>query len=377
MIVGIDAVNLFSGGGLTHLKNIITHFNPNNHKIEKIIVWAKNDVLEFLEDQDWLDKRTNININGGLISRYKWILLNSKKEFIEHCDILFSPGGLYFGGFRPYITMSRNMLLFDDKERKRLSLVLRYKLLLSKYFQIKSIQNAAGTIFISKYAERVISEKLSLDKGKYIRIYHGISDEKKLSDKNRSFSSFDTNHPINVLYVSSISFYKHQWNVIRAIKLLRDEGYKIILHLVGGAEPKALTKMNNTIDEINSKKEFVKYHGLQPFERIINFYRQADLFCYASTCENMPNILIEAMSSALPIACSISEPMPEFLKDAGMYFDAENIFEIKEALRKLILSVELRKQFSQKAFLLSKQYDWSKCSKATFQFIEETYKRIL
>ena len=38
-------------------------------------------------------------------------------------------------------------------------------------------------------------------------------------------------------------------------------------------------------------------------------------FIFASTCENMPNILIEGMSSGLPILCSNYLPMPEFLKD--------------------------------------------------------------
>ena len=35
----------------------------------------------------------------------------------------------------------------------------------------------------------------------------------------------------------------------------------------------------------------------------------------------MPNTLVEAMASGLPIACSDRGPMPEVLGDGGVLFD--------------------------------------------------------
>ena len=43
---------------------------------------------------------------------------------------------------------------------------------------------------------------------------------------------------------------------------------------------------------------------------------RADLFVFASSCENLPNIVIEAMAAGLPIASSRRPPMPEVLEDA-------------------------------------------------------------
>jgi len=45
------------------------------------------------------------------------------------------------------------------------------------------------------------------------------------------------------------------------------------------------------------------------------------------------NILVEAMASGLPIACSNRGPMPEVLGDAGVYFDPEDPHDIARALR--------------------------------------------
>ena len=34
------------------------------------------------------------------------------------------------------------------------------------------------------------------------------------------------------------------------------------------------------------------------------WYNKVDLFAYPTSCENLPNILLEAMAAGLPIACS-------------------------------------------------------------------------
>ena len=40
MIIGIDAANISSGGGLTNLIELINGLDISQHKIEKIILWS-------------------------------------------------------------------------------------------------------------------------------------------------------------------------------------------------------------------------------------------------------------------------------------------------------------------------------------------------
>ena len=49
---------------------------------------------------------------------------------------------------------------------------------------------------------------------------------------------------------------------------------------------------------------------------------------FASSCESSSCVLIENMASGLPIACSNRGPMPEVLKDGGVYFDPEKPIDI-------------------------------------------------
>ena len=92
---------------------------------------------------------------------------------------------------------------------------------------------------------------------------------------------------------------------------------------------------------------------------------------FASSCENMPNILIETMAAGLPIACSNRGPMFEVLGDAGLYFNPENSNEIFDALEQLITQPELRNEKANESFDNVQRYKWSFCTNETFLFLDE------
>jgi glycosyltransferase involved in cell wall biosynthesis len=87
----------------------------------------------------------------------------------------------------------------------------------------------------------------------------------------------------------------------------------------------------------------------------------------------MPNTLVEAMASGLPIACSDRGPMPEILKDAGVYFDPENHESISTAVFELLRSHELRKKLAERAYQLSTQYSWARCARETWSYLSDTW----
>jgi glycosyltransferase involved in cell wall biosynthesis len=108
-----------------------------------------------------------------------------------------------------------------------------------------------------------------------------------------------------------------------------------------------------------------------PYEELFKWYHQADLFIFASSCENMPNILLEAMAAGLPIACSNRGPMPEVLGTAGLYFDPENPAEIACAIRSLLDSTDLRAEKAEAAYRRAKAFTWQRCAEQTFQFLAQ------
>jgi glycosyltransferase involved in cell wall biosynthesis len=136
-------------------------------------------------------------------------------------------------------------------------------------------------------------------------------------------------------------------------------------------------RFRETIKALDPKKEFLLWSGGIPFADLHAEYRNADAFVFASSCENLPNILIEAMSAGLPIACSKSGPMPEILDNAGVYFDPEQAQDISKAMQLLLESDELRKQLSSRSKELSHNYSWALSAKHTFEFISKVQKKYI
>jgi glycosyltransferase involved in cell wall biosynthesis len=108
-----------------------------------------------------------------------------------------------------------------------------------------------------------------------------------------------------------------------------------------------------------------------PFDRIHACYREADGFLFASSCENMPIILIEAMASGLPIVCSNRGPMPEVLRDGGLYFDPQSVPETVDAIRTMVLGRDARTRSATRAGVLAREYQWERTARETMAFIRE------
>jgi glycosyltransferase involved in cell wall biosynthesis len=380
MNIGIDATNLGEGGGITHLKEILLNFNTKRYKnkIDTIVIFSSYKVLDLLPDYDFIDKVSFPNLNRNLLYRVWFQLTQFDAEIEKRCDILFSITGDYIGNFKYLVGMSQNMLLYERdiwKEIKQPKEIIRFWLNYKK--QKKCFKKSKGIIFISKYAKNYISNILDLDLKLKTIIHHGISSRFLGGIKEqRIINSYTFENPFKILYVSTVHVYKHHPEVIKAVSLIREKGIPIELNLVGSVifSP-AGKKMFDIIKDVDPKGEFIHYHGNVSYKVIEGFYLNTNAIIYASTCENMPNILIESMASGAPIVSSDKEPMPEFLKDGGFYFDAKSISSIKETIEMMFSNTEERLVMCKKNIEEVKKYSWKETSIQTFDFIINVYNK--
>jgi glycosyltransferase involved in cell wall biosynthesis len=372
MILGIDATNIRTGGGLTHLKEVLSNATPSQFGFDKVVVWSSQETLDKLANLDWLDKQSHPYLNKGFLASFFFqIVMLSKMAKQKKCSVVFVPGGTFLGNFTPFVTMSQNMLPFEFKEASRFkSISVKLRFLILFFLQSFTFKRANGIVFLTNYAFNFISKKIKLNDKKNIIIPHGISKEFLNHPKNQiDIENYSKENPFKILYVSIVTAYKHQWNVAEAVLKLHQEGFPIQLNLIGPYTNESISKLSVFLQ----KKENVKvinYLGSIPHEELSNFYREADTFVFASTCENMPIILIEAMTAGLPIACSEKQPMPEVLEDAGIYFDATNSESIYNGIKQLLLDSNQRQIIATKAFEKTKNYTWKNCSNNTFQYLQ-------
>lgn len=372
MIIGIDASNISSGGGLTNLIELINGLDISQHKVEKIIIWSCNETLKKIPKKHFIKLKSSKMLNGNLLLRTSWqLLFLSREARKEKCNVLFIPGSSYYGNFKPFVTISQNLLPFEKKEFSRYKWSFRYlKFIILKFTQSLSFQRADGLIFLTEYAKEVILQQIKKTNGQIKTIPHGINDRFKSLPKNsKDINQYSKSSPFRLLYVSTIDEYKHQWEVVEAINELRNYGLPLSLDLVGSYYKPALKKLKSTMNKHDPNSEWVFYHRAIDYEKLDTIYKSSDLGIFASSCENLPIILLEKMASGLPIASSSLGPMKEVLKGGGLFFNPENSREIAEVIKRYLDSSELRDSMAKTSYKLAAQYSWSRCANDTFSFI--------
>lgn len=374
MRLGIDASNIRSGGGVTHLVELLRAADPFAYGFAQVVVWASRATLSRLDDRSWLLKRHDPVLERDYVHRALWqrnrlgVLAKA-----ERCDLLFVPGGSFATDFRPVVTMSQNMLPFEWKEMLRFGLstiTLRYAFL--RWSQTRSYRNADGIIFLTRYARSSVLSVTGTLQGKTATIPHGINRRFFMKPRRQiSIHDYDEGNPFKIIYVSIVNVYKHQWNVVDAVAALRVEGLPVTLEMIGPSYRPALRHLQKTIMHVDPENKFINYLGNVPYDELHAKYAEADMCVFASSCENMPIILLEGMAAGLPIASSNYGPMPEMLGDNGVYFDPESAASIEKSIKELIYSPDLRMQVSEGAYEQSQMYSWKRCANETFGFLRE------
>ena len=372
MRLGIDAFNLRLGGGVTHLVELLRVAVPSDYGFDKVIVWSGRKTLSLIEDRNWLVKNNQDSLDKSLIYRFFWHRFRlSEQARSAGCNILFVPGGSFEGDFRPFVTMCRNLLPFEWNELRRYGFSwTTLRLLLLYIIQARTFRRADGLIFLTQYARNMVTRKIKNITDKSVLIPHGVN--KFFTHPPRQqipISQYSFAFPFRILYVSIVDVYKHQWHVAEAVGRLRKNGFPIALDLLGPAYEPALGRLRNTLNNVDPTGEFVQYLGPVSYEELPMKYTRADLCLFASSCENMPNILLEGMASGLPIVCSNRGPMPDVLGDTSLYFDPENPDDIARAIQELLQSPMLRFKSAQASFERARIYSWKRCAHDTFMFL--------
>ncbi|MGH0032258.1 MAG: glycosyltransferase family 4 protein [Myxococcota bacterium] len=372
MIVGIDGSNIRSGGAMNYFGNMLAHASPHDVGVERVRVWGDRVTLDLLPDRSWIEPVHVPELERSQLYRLLWQRRGLPQLARDGCDLLFAPGGLVTGNFRPYVTMSRNMLPFEYGEMFRYGpSKVMLRLLLLRFGQGRSIRHADGIIFLTEYARQVVSAKAP-PLGRVAVVPHGVDESFRVAPRQQEPpASFSEEHPFRILYVSILDVYKHQSPLAEAVALLRGEGLPVALDLVGPAYPPSERAVRATLARLDPQERFLHYRGRIPFDELPAVHRRANLFAFASSCENMPNILAEAMAGGHPIACARRGPMPEILGDAGVYFDPEVPADIADALRRMFRDPDLRERSARMAHERAAQYSWGRCAGETFEFIAQ------
>lgn len=375
LIVGIDASRNRSGGARAHIIGLLTSGDPLKHGVKEVHLWAFKTLLDSIPDQKWLVKHNPRELEQSLSRQLWWQATKLSREILlTSCDILFSTDASTLCRFSPMVVLSQDMLSYEPGVMKYFGYTkARLRLLAILFLQNYAFRYSDGVIFLTKYASKVIQRSCGALQRTAL-IPHGVGEDFKSINLGKRLHS--EMRPIRCLYVSNTEMYKHQWVVVSAIQKMRKRGHNVTLTLIGDGFGKAQQLLNKQCIASDPKSEFIEKIGFVPQKELPRKMASADIFIFASSCENMPVTLIEAMAVGLPIACSNRGPMQEVLADGGIYFDPEDEESIAIAIEQIILNPDHKIRIAKRAKTLSEQYSWLRCSNETWEFIVKVYKDI-
>ncbi|WHS55292.1 MULTISPECIES: glycosyltransferase family 4 protein [Pseudomonas] len=364
MKIVINALSARLGGGQTYLINLF-QFVPAHEDLE-ILVFAPKSLKLPSHPKVRRVEPTWPTENPLVRALWeKWVLPSILK--LEQADVLFCPGGVV--STRPpstckVATMFRNMIPFDMRVRKTVPLGLqRLRNWLLNRIMLKSMSEADLTIFISNYARDVIESLVSIKKP--ITIPHGIGSLFKTHGKVMSRPDFLPSNEY-ILYVSRFDVYKHHYEVVDAYgKLPQALREKFTLVLVGETHSSEADRVKALISTLGLEGQVVLL-GAIPYHDLPPLYHHAYLNLFASSCENCPNIMLEALASGRPMICSNVMPMPEFGADAALYFSPFDSLDILRVLSEALSQPDVLKDLSLAAIRQSSKYDWENTSRRTW-----------
>lgn len=265
-----------------------------------------------------------------------------------HAYMLFSDGNVAYNLKKkygiPYVSFIQNtdvntfFKYMPHLRRRGLKIMLEASKLL--FFSSSYRDKVLKKYVPLKYREEILAKSLVIPAG-IDRFWHENTVNKP---------PFEPSGKVRIACVGSIDKNKNIFGVIKAARLLINEGKECFVDIAGRPVDQKL------IDQIG-KYPFAKYHGCIAKEELIKLYRNCDIFVLASFHESFGLVYAEAMSQGLPIIYTKGEGFDSQFPDGvvGLPVDPNDSQEIA---RNIIHILNDYNRFSENCTSNTCAFDW-------------------
>jgi len=333
-------IHIFTTTKFHHKRGIRKTDKYTIHKFyAPITIWNINPISYILS------KLRNFDADIVHVHSYLYFISNQaiiSKYFSKIPTLLHLHGGL---GLPPYKTS------FLQKISK-----LFYDNVIGKLM----IKGADLVASVSKFdierAQKLFGEKSS----KFVYLPNGVDVNQFTSKRDKSL---DAN---NILYVGDIEPWK---------------GIDFLLEVInGGNRFKRETKFHfigqgSLVSMLNKFSNRINYLGEQPHSSIPSYMRKADIFVFPSKWEGTPTVVLEAMSSGLPVVSTPVGDIPLIIQNKkNGIICKRNKDEFAKSISELQQDSKLRETIAKNARkYIEENYNFKKIA----DLVEKSYYKIL
>ncbi len=175
-----------------------------------------------------------------------------------------------------------------------------------------------------------------------------------------------------ILYAGRIAKEKNVDFLLEAFKAIHTHYEKVTLVMVGNGPE--MQEISHTAKRLGITKNVV-LTGYVQRDKLVSYYRQADVFAFASVTETQGLVVLEALAAGLPVVAVAKEGIKDVLKkDVGcILLDEVERGAFVSALERILKGPEYAAKLSQDGVEYVEQ-NWS--MKTMAQKLDEIYKEV-
>lgn len=162
---------------------------------------------------------------------------------------------------------------------------------------------------------------------------------------------------VRLLVVSRLIRRKRVDILIEALFRMRTR-YPVRVKIVGdGPERRSL----ESLAVKHNLLSIIQFTGSVSYEKLVEFYREADVFVHCSEAEGMPLVVLEAMACGLPIVATKVQGVENLVETGknGYLFEQGNVDALVRYLTKIINKKNQRLSMGHQSVQMAQSYDWS------------------
>lgn len=347
MKVCIDAKWYFEGpaSGKVVIRNIVDDLLQDQRSLEIILILKSKDKGKFKELPHIVKVVYVPNLNNLILNVFLIPFFIRK----NNVDVFLGQNFIPFWGSFKKIAYIHDILFVDFPEY--------YTFIEKMYFSILKIQKYYSDYIVTvseTEKKRIIDRNYSLHPDKVSSVYHGVSESfkpyKEFSEDVKE--SFNKRYPLPsnfILFVGRLNKRKNISNLLQAF----DQLDEVNLVIAGAKDWKE--------DSINEKfvdHERINWLGHVSGSDLCILFSKADVFVFPSYAESFGLPPIEAMKSGTAVVVSERTCLPEVCKHGALFFDPDNIDQIKNQIKEVLSSKDIRLNLEQNGIEVAMNYSW-------------------
>jgi glycosyltransferase involved in cell wall biosynthesis len=229
----------------------------------------------------------------------------------------------------------------------------------------KSLARVDHIISISESTKRDLINLFGIHESKISVVHLGVSLDSFKSVINDALSN---NSKPFLLYVGSRFGYKNFDGLLKAVASSEMLKSNFDIIAFGGGEFTSEEKA--FISSLGFSVSQVRQHSGNDQE-LAGLYGSAAAFVYPSLYEGFGLPPLEAMAAGCPVVTSNTSSMPEVVRNAGLYFNPNEIEDMRFAIERVVFSPSVRSELVAAGFENIKSFSWSRCAAETLTVYKE------